>query len=329
MSSESRVLRPFEVADRLAGALRRARFSYGNLHCGADEGFVVEDGSFGMRQPVIEWAAEDEFDDFKKDLVQGAVDTGLDKSLLCLAVTVRSGYLKTCDLVWVCSLDDLSGLERRVDIGERAPGSRWDAFRAETHGAEVDIYVARRRGAGAPSRRRPSRKGAWLAHVSFRIRCESDSELFKPQPLDDTSRRDLGLPAKTMRFVDIDNGESVTDPLHESSVPILWVDEQLLSDLDAHAATPLAQHLQRQLAIDFIASVVFEFSRLSPEEMSSSYDEIRDSLIGRIVRFLVRGGDDAACEAMLRTCRDKPREAVAQAEHAVDILAAAKKSLEE
>lgn len=328
MSSESRVLRPFEVDERLKGALGRARFSYGNLQCAADESVTVEDGSFGMRSALIEWAGEDDFAQFKRDLVQGAERTGIDKSLLCLAVTARSGYLKTCDLVWCCSLDDLDGLERRVPIDQKAHGSRWDAFRAETHGAVVDAYVARRQ-AGKPSPRRPSRKGAWLAHASFRINCKSDSELFRPQPLDDDSRQNLGLPEKTMVFVEIDSAESVTAPLTEGEVPTLWVDKQLLSDLDARATSPVANHVQRQLVIDFIAGVVSEFSRLPPEEKSASYDEIKDSLMGRIVRFLTAGGAGAECEAMLRTCRDDPRRAVAQAEDAVDLLAAARKSLEE
>ena len=328
MSSESRVLRPFEVADRLSGALRRARFSYGTLRCGADERVVVEDGSFGLRAPALEWSSGDEFDDFKRDLVQGAQETGVDKSLLCLAVTARSSYPKICELIWCHSLDDLDGLDQRVQLAARPDGTRWRAFCTETHGAVVDAYVARRR-AGRPSPGRPSRMSAWLAHVSFRIGCESDSELFKPQPLNDQSRKDLGLPAKTMRFIEIDSGESVTTPLSESNIPTFWVDEQLLTDLDARATSSVAQQIQRQLAVDFITCVIFEYAMLSSDEASGLHDEVKDSLIGRIVRFLSPGASDDVRDDVLRTCWKDPRRAAARAEHAVDVRAVARKSLEQ
>ena len=337
MSSESRVLRPFNIDERLEEVLSDVVFSYSGLQCTPGGRVLVEDRSFGLRSPVLEWAPEPSFAEFKRDLALGATTTGLDKSLLCLAVTARSGYLKLCELVYCRRLDDLEGLGRVVRLDERPGGSRREVFRAARHGAVIDAYVALHRGV-EPAPLRPSRVGAWLAHASFRIECESDSELFRPMPLDDKNRNRLKLRASTSRFLELE-GTSLAEPLANAEVPTLWVDEQLLGELDRMSASAVARHLQAQLALEVIGGVIFEFARLASgagdtvmadDYRDATYDAVKDSLIGRIARLVAGpGATDSQRDLMLRTCRDNPRLVVAWAEEAVGLRAAALKSLEQ
>ena len=328
MSSESRLLRPFRIDKRLEGALRNTEFSYGDRRCKAGEHVLIEDRTFGMRLPILQWSSEEHFEDFKRDLALGAVGMGIHESHLCLAVTARSGYLKLCERVYYQPLDDLDRLDRKVRLGEAPDGSRRQAFCAESHGAVVDAYIALRRPINAAPLR-PSRTAAWFAHASFRVECESEPDLFRPQPLDDDNRQKLGLAQETVRFLELD-ASNLTLPLAEGDVPTFWVDEQLLTGLDRQGGSAVAQHFQRHLALDFIVGVILEFARNADEDEVASYEDIGDSLIGRVARLLAgTRADDSQRDSMLRLCRKNPGRAVAWAEHAVGLRSAALKSLEQ
>lgn len=328
MSSESRLLRPFQIDKRLEEALRNTEFSYGDRRCKTGEHLLIEDRTFAMRQPVLDWSSEEHFEDFKRDLALGAVGMGIHESHLCLAVTARSGYLKQCERVFFHPLDDLDGLERKVPLGEASDGRRRQVFCSESHGAVVDAYVALRRPI-PPAPLRPSRIAAWFAHASFRVECESEPDLFRPQPLDEENRQRLRLAKETVRFLELDPS-SLMLPLAEGDVPTFWVDAQLLTDVANRGGSVVAQHFQRHLALDFIVGVILEFARNADHDEVASYEDIRDSLIGRVARLLAgTRADDSQRDAMLKLCRDNPRRAVALAEHAVGLRSVALKALEQ
>lgn len=328
MSSESRLLRPFQIDKRLEGALRNTEFSYGDRRCKDGEHVLIEDRTFGMRQPVLEWSSEEHFEEFKRDLALGAVSMGIHESHLCLAVTARSGYLKLCERVFFHPLDDLDGLNRKVQLGEAPDGTRRQVFCAESHGAAVDAYVALRRPIN-PAPLRPSRVAAWLTHVSFRVECESEPDLFRPQPLDDENRKRLGLAQEAVRFLELDP-TSLTLPLAEGDVPTFWVDEQLLTDVDRQGRSAVGKYFQLHLALDFVIGVILEFARNADHDEVESYEDIRDSLIGRVARMLAgTRADDSQRDAILMLCRKDPGRAVALAEHAVGLRSSALKSLEQ
>lgn len=332
MSGETRTFRPFHIDERLAGALGQAEFSYGDLQCGVGQRLLIEDQSFGMRSPTLSWSPEHQFKRFKKDLVAGITASGLDASQLSLIVTARSGHLKLCEVAYCHPLSDMVGINREIRL-DKLDGSRRHVFSTETHGATVDAYIALHRTIPiAPLR--PYRMATWLARASFRIECESDSSLFRPRPLDEENRRRLRLRRGVTRFIEFEGG-SLTEPISGSEIPTLWVDELLITDLDRLRNSPLARHLQLQLALDFISGVVFEFSRQTAggdqhsEYAVLTYEDIKDSLVGRIVRFIAgsRAGSDQR-QQVLKVCRDDPRLAIAWAEDTVGARAATFKALE-
>lgn len=328
MSSESRLLRPFRVDRRLEEALRNTEFSYGNRRCKAGEHLLIEDRTFGTRRPILEWSSEEHFEEFKRDLALGAVGMGINESHLCLAVTARSGYLKLCERLFCHPLDDLEGLDRKVQLGETPDGSRPQVFCADSHGAVVDAYLALRRPIN-PAPLRPSRVAAWLAHASFRVECDSEPDLYRPQPLDDENRNRLRLDQETVRFLELDP-TSLTLPLAEGDVPTFWVDEQFLTDVHRQGGSAVGKYFQMHLALGFFVGVILEFARNADRDEIPPYEDIRDSLIGRVARILAgTRADDSKREAMLMLCRKDPGRTVAYAEHAVGLRSAALKSLEQ
>lgn len=132
-----------------------------------------------------------------------------------------------------------------------------------------------------------------------------------------------------MRFLELDPS-SLMLPLAEGDVPTFWVDAQLLTDVANRGGSVVAQHFQRHLALDFIVGVILEFARNADHDEVASYEDIRDSLIGRVARLLAgTRADDSQRDAMLKLCRDNPRRAVALAEHAVGLRSVALKALEQ
>ena len=328
MSSESRTLRPYVVDKRLEEALAGARFHFGDQSCDAGEQLVLEDGTFGMRAARLEWSDEQCFEQFKKNLALGAVNSGIEKSYLCLAVTARSGYLKLCEMVYLSSLDDLEAIDRTIDLEKSEDGSRRQAFCADRHGVTIDAYVALYR-APRSSRLGRARKAAWLARAQFRVACKERTELFRPQPLTDEARITLNLSPQTMQYLEIES-DCLTERLQDVDVPTLWVDEELLAEIDAHRGSPAARHLQSQMALEVIRGIVFAYARDVPEEPLLPYEELKDSLIGRVAKLMAgKGTAGRAPSDMLKMCREDPQRAIAWAEGAVGARGAALKSLQE
>ena len=332
MSSEKRTFRPFDVAPRLERALEGAELTIGDLTCEAGKSVTVDDGTFALRTVSLSWAAADVFNAFKSDLSAGAEEMGLESRQVALAVTARSSGLKLHELVFKQSFADLGGLNRSVVIEGSPEVSRRAVFLAETHGAVVDAYVVLQDDLEFSPRRggmQPRRSGTWLARTSFRLRTSAESELFRPHPLDAENRRRLGLGAETLTFVEFD-GDDLLERFDEGGVLTYWVDEELLSRLDAQRGSPQSQYLQRRIAVDLIGAVVNAFARSvddeGADERGRSYDELQDSIVGRVVRYLANAtGTDR--DRVLNLCRERSEEAVAMVEDAVGLRGAVLKSL--
>lgn len=332
MSSERRTFRPFDVDQRLERALEGTVLRFDDLTCEAGEAVTVEDDTFAPGTVSLAWAAADGFSAFKSYLRAGAESMGIDSRQIALAVTARSGGLKLHELVFEQRFADLGDLDRSVVIEGAAGVSRRAVFLAETHGAVVDAYVVLTQDLEPPPRRvgmRPRRAGTWLARASFRVRTSGERELFRPHPLDAGNRRRLGLGAETLTFVEFD-GDDLLERFDEGGVLTYWVDEDLLGMLDAQRASPQAQYLQRRFAVDLIGAVVHAFAGSLDDEHGEdrhrSYDDLEDSIVGRVVRYLANATKTDR-DWVLNLCRERPEMAVAMAEDAVGLRGAVLKSM--
>lgn len=314
MSFESRIVRPFHRSS-LDEALTSTTFHFGDQLCEANAGIAVTNPeTFARSSGRIVWAPKGEFDDFKSALVEGALNLGVDLSALGLLAVASTSYIKRSQVVHRRPLSDLDGLDRVtiITLGERPV-----ALRTGFHGATVEVYLLVLRELEKRPLR-PWRKGTWISRAKFRIDVEKGAVLFRPIPLDDKERDRLGLPTGTVRFVDLDDHD-ILEPFGESEPPRFYIDADFLRRLGARQTSPIALALQAQLVQDFVAAVVHRAAGETDVE-TRSWEDIEDSLLGRVLRFAAGAGaspDDR--QLLLKQVSENPERMLARAEHAIDI----------
>ena len=169
MNRETRTVRPFIVAGRLASALEDVRFNLGSVSCEPDGRILMQDPDEYLRaEPVLTWAQDDPaFDGFRGALTEEIAKNRIEPVAASLIVTAHAPYLKLTDLVFSHPLSELSSLSRALTLrGDRRPA----ALRANTHGAVITAYIALNREMPDAGSLRPWRKGTWLARAVFRLR---------------------------------------------------------------------------------------------------------------------------------------------------------------
>lgn len=314
MSSETRDIRPFNVAASLERIFYETKLRFGDLECESGSRIMVEDNStYGIRKVEITWAEDHNFEDFKRILATGAASSGLSHSLLSILVTVSTSYLKITDTIWKHSLTQLETLPKTIDLTRHG---RPQALQASTTGATLNVYLIRTE-ASDPRQLHPWRKGTWLARTSFRIETQRDTRLFRPTPLNDEIRTELDLPKKTLRYVQMGDHEP-TEPYNNTEPPVFYVDQELLSELNARSSSLAGKALQSQLVLDFVAAVI----TVSAKEITQAhtYRELEDSLIGRVVRLIVSPrSPDSERDALIRRMSTDPAKVIAQAEDIIDL----------
>ena len=262
----------------------------------------------------LHWTPDDEsFAAFRETLAEGAVADGYERSALALLVIAATPYLKITNVVHQASCASLDTMSRVVALTEP---DRPEALCAPHHGATVDIFVLLAR-ALEPRPLRPWRRGTWLARETFTIATEQAQRLFHPKPLDDETRKQLGLPRKTMRYVRMD-----VDPLesHDAGALDFYVDRELLDDLSARSRSPVSQAMQLQLAHDVVAAIVHAAAARESDLKGRTWTDLGDSLLARVLRIAAKAGP-ATEEQLLRDVTGDPAKVTAYAEAALDALA--------
>ena len=315
MSSETRTVRPFAISTSLATVLSQTVLRFGNDTCEAGGRVTIFDPELHARKRAeIRWTPDDEsFEAFRRALADGAAANGLDRSALALLVTVATPYLKITNIVHQASCANLDAIARVVVLTQP---NRPDAFCAPHHGATAEVFLLLAR-ALEPLPLRPWRRGTWLARETFKIATEQSQRLFHPKPLDDETRREFGLPRKTMRYVRMDDA----DPLepYDAGALDLYVDRELLDDLSARPRSPVSQAMQLQLAQDVIAAIVHAAAARENDLKGRTWADLGDSLLARVLRIAAKAG--ATREHLLREVTGDPAKVIAYAEAALDALA--------
>ena len=320
LTEYNRTVRPFTLSAPsapLPKVLRNVVLRFGGDRCPAGGRITIFDPelhpSKRAERAEIHWAPDDQsFRAFRKTLAEAAAGEDFDLSALALVVVAATPYLKITNLAHHVSCADLDSLERVAVLTEP---ERPDALCAPHHGARVEVFLLLAR-ALEPRPLRPWRRGTWLARETFTIATEQSQRLFHPKPLDDETRKKLGLPSKTMRYVQLD-----VDPLesYDDGAIDLYVDRDLLDDLSARARSPVSQAMQLQLAHDVIAAIVHAASARESDLQGRTWRDFDDSLLARVLRIAARAG--ASHEQLLRDVTADPAKVIAYAEAAIDMLA--------
>ena len=333
MSSETRTVRPFNVDRRFGSVFADAVLYYGSQQCEVGGSISVGD-DFDRCQASLVWTASGAHRDFVGRIREGVLGSGLKLEDCRVVVVARLGYLKMREVVFSHALADPSALvpETQLDLDDR--GRRRAVFRSRSHGVEVDAYVALARTVPAAEHEplRPWRAGTWLAHGRFVVRCREYAELFRPSPLNEQAREQLQLSAGTMTFAEF-VGDMSDPEAQVDDVVTYWVDEELLQTIDAQRRSPAAELVQRWLFTEFVGAVIYEYARSAAEQPGArdhSYEDVKDSVIGRIVAALAGRGStvDKRTEA-LRVFQRQPHVAIAGAQDTLRLLSPALRAVKE
>ncbi len=314
MSREIRTIRPYRGLGRLERVLDEARLRFGSKECAAGSAVTVDLDMFEFLSApvVIEWAPE--FEAFQEAIRLGCEEADIPPASAQLAVIASTSYLKRSSIVYRHDVDRLEALQPSVDL---APDGRAEPFRAVRHGFTVDAFVLLSRPLEEQPLR-PWRRGTWLAHTRFTINTDFTSVLFTPIPLDDEQRARLGLPAKTLRYIDMGEHDPLESYADQVEKPKLYVDKDVLGELGASASSPSGVAVQIELALDFMSAVIYDAAR-RPELGSLTFEDLEESLLGRVLVLAAGPGSKLEDrETLLRLVESDPPRVIAYLEHIVE-----------
>lgn len=323
MISTQHTVRPYVDLAPFQLLLDRLRLRVGADSIGADGHAVIHSDIYGSELIRLEFAADDEgMDVFTSELVSSVAALGLDLDDIEIAVIASSSYLKTVEVLFRRRADELTEVPRVISL---TTPDRPRSLSSPRSGARIEVVVCLSR--NVPQKPlRPWRRGTWLAQTQFMLRSEATGRNFRLRPLGETDRLRLGLPKGTMRHVEV-SGPAIESLSDESSVSV-WIDPQLLARLSSNPSAPAAKALQLQLFIDVVGAVLAS-ARESVDFAHVGFDDIEDTLLGRILEALARGrlGQTAerrraARELLLDAARTDPEKFLSYTSASVGLLRA-------
>jgi hypothetical protein len=327
MSKETRTVRPFVGIDPLSRVLDETLLHFGQQTCLANHGITIEGTphEFLLRPVWIEWGSDAAaFESFKARVYEGVQHARLRLEDLALVVVGSTSFLKEADIVFRCGLAELGELERLTDLAHAA---RPRVFSAPHSGFSVDTYLLLERSL-EPELLRPSLKGTWLASAQFRIGSTDAPALLPPTPLTDEVREQRGLLRKTIRYVYFGDHD-VLQPYSGQEQPTFYVDDKLLAQMNARQRSAASKAVQIQLAQDFADAVIRRASR-SSELRTHTYDDVRSSLLGSVLRIAAGpSATTADLDALVDKVVNDPDYVIARTEHFIDVASAYSGILEE
>jgi len=318
MSTETRTVRPFVGLDELQHALGGTALRFGE-HCVPAGSSITVDlapQEFLARPVSIEWAPDDQtFLHLREHIIGTVRSADLPIDAVALVVIATSSFLKLADLILECPLPQMAELPRITSL--LGNGRRPRSLSTPFNGFTVHSYLLLRR--ALPDRLlRPHRMGTWLARTDYRVETTLGPGSLAPTPLTGEIRKQYDLPRKTVRFIHFGDHDPV-QPYRDQEPPIFYVDEEILAQLNARRTAPTSRALQLQLAHDFVTAVVYR-AAASPELEALSYDDVRTSLLGSVIRLAAGpGASQAELSALLAVTRRNPERLIARAEHFIDL----------
>jgi hypothetical protein len=328
MTSEARVVRPFVGLHDVQQVFSESMVYVGEEPIAPGETLTINSESF-RRQPVklVLCPREEAFEHWRRGLLDGLVEATLEPADVEFVVLTSTKYLKMVDIVFRLSVDRLEELTRVVDL---VRAGRPRALHAARGGCDIDVTVILTRTL-EPQPLKAWRKGTWLARTRYRVSSELGQLGFTPRPLTQEVRDDKGLPADTIRYVELE-AEVVFDADPQPDDLSVYIDETVLARMSASPGSTAATVFQQQVFLDAVSAIV----RVALLQWDELEHETIDTLEGTLLRRLVdlaagvqQGEGDRARhhrrEAMLDLLRRSPDRFLAVVEAQVGI----KKNIDE
>lgn len=318
MSTESRDHRPFVVDASLESTLSRVKLRCGDQHCLPNGRISLSRASFLHYTPILEFADDEtRMTEYRRTLREALANSGLAPALASIVVSVRSGYLKSTDVVYRLTLDELERLPSNIPL---VTADRPAGLAAPHHGCDItaSIVLARDNDGQEPSR--PRAKGYWMTQVSFSLNNDDHTRLYQIRKLTPETRGERGLGADVTKYLEVSDSKDLVAPLDEGTIPILWLDEEVADAVDSPVNNSVSSLVQYDLAIYFLQECVRQFATYAQHETEGTYHEwniqdIKQSVMGEIIRLAAgRDATDEALQNLLESAQSEPEKFCANLE---------------
>ena len=319
MSTETRTVRPFVGLDGLQRILSAATLLVGPDRLSHGESVTLTTEGFMLRTVTLELAADDELFALTQDgLTHQLSSVGYDPADVEMVAVLSSPYLKIAEVALRCSLSDLAGTGRSIDV---SGPDRPRALQSPRSGCNIDLYLVLSRHV---ERRplKPWRKGTWLAHTSYSLSSELAPVGFTPRALTSELRAQFQLADDVVRYIVFEDEESPLEAGSSETSLAMYVDQDVLAKMSASSSTPGSQLFQLQLFLDAVRAIL-DAANGDETIGALSYGDLDDTLFGRLITGLTRRpgqtADDARAdgEGLFDTARNQPDLFMAHAEAVV------------
>jgi hypothetical protein len=243
--SATRDIRPFFGAAALEQALQAAQIRlYEDQPFTDATAFTVEEQDAGKLSVAL-----------RPNLSEEALSNGsIARGKLALAITAYNPFLKRTVMIHKAPLTCPAPLE--VVIGAEALERLGGGSRMTV---EVALCLAKRMPKQAGN---PFLQGHWLSKKSFDLRPPTIAEDFGIDPMDDAGWKAMGMPAKTLYFVQYYSG--VNEPASKDrpmAKVLIHADayKKLSTDTNAKMAKPLMAFLAAEIPCQILAASVSEW----------------------------------------------------------------------
>lgn len=307
MSSETRVVRPFQSADKtqdwINDNLRIELVSGTSILEKLTPGSTsrIDANTLLSCSPLLTGIDENLY----KAVIADATDMGgLDPENLKILVVVKSSYLKQVSLISEYSVEEIRGLSNSIPLND-------ELFKCVHHGWEVSVLLLLSN-SSIPQPGVAWRRGTWLARVDFLVASPTEGLGFTPRALTEEIRTHYELSQKTTRYAQVVDGMSILDGATVDAVLEYYVDEALLQRLSASPTSPFSILEQTRIFLDAASFVVTEACRDS-DFRGKSVDDVKDSVVHKFL-ILLAGDNKADQKSWLAIWQDSPAKIIAQIE---------------
>lgn len=346
MPEEHRQFRPIRTPrgaqDWLSRNLRLVLQPVGSDGAPQGDQICIEPGGTFRPDPALLIGSRIEFrlqaggdvSEFADLLLAYAATNEIPEALIGCAVFASTPFLRRSERIqpdplaqsanW--KIAEISRLEFPLSVAD-GPGMRPAVLKAPHHGCTIEFVVFL--DAEAPRGRPlvPYRHGTWLCRSTFKFGGVLDGIGFRPIPLTDDLRRELGVGSETVRFARRNPfGVGLVESRTFDDYLEFYYDEKTLQAISAAPRTPQAVKIQTEIFLAAIEFVVMEVTR------SGDLDGVGwDELGGSLIELLIRGiGDEASATELrrwLECLTSTPLEFIAKWEELVDYRSVVTKAL--
>lgn len=175
--------------------------------------------------------------------------------------------------------------------------------------------------------------GTWLVKQEYSARPLVDSTDFSPTPMDKAMKASLGIPSKSMFFVQ-DGSESLEFATRFADAITVWVDEGLLRQLqltNGSASRVISIMLAKSAVAALVekASLLFVSGEVDEAPFIAQETSAMESALGRLVRQAVKSmGKNTDVEMAIQALKDDPQRVIACLDATLDILGELTRNLE-